>query len=74
MPKTDGAQDVRAKKILEINAEHKIYQKIKALFENDKDAAKDIALVLLDEAKLIEGLEIENMERFVSLVSKYIAE
>ncbi|MBQ4542146.1 MAG: molecular chaperone HtpG [Clostridia bacterium] len=74
MPKTDGAQDVRAKKILEINAEHKIYQKVKSLFETDKDAAKDIALVLLDEAKLIEGIEIEDMERFVSLVSKYIAE
>jgi HSP90 family molecular chaperone len=44
------------------------------LFETDKDAAKDISFVLLDEAKLIEGLEVENMERFVSLVSKYIAE
>ena len=30
MPQTDGAQDVRAKKILEINAEHKIYGKIKS--------------------------------------------
>ena len=74
MPQTDGAQDVRAKKILEINAEHKIYGKIKSLYETDKDAAKDISIVLLDEAKLIEGLEVENMERFVSLVSKYIAE
>lgn len=74
MPKTDGAQDVRAKKILEINAEHKIYEKLKALFETDKEAVKEISLVLLDEAKLIEGLEVENMERFVSLVSKYMAE
>ncbi len=73
MPNTDGAQDVRAKKILEINAEHEIYSKIKSLYETDKDAAKDISIVLLEEAKLIEGLEIENMERFVSLVSKYIS-
>ena len=74
MPKTDGAQDVRAKKILEINAEHKIYEKMKKLYQDDQEALKEIALVLLDEAKLIEGLDIEDMERFVSLVSKHMAE
>ena len=74
MPNDDGAQDVRAKKILEINAEHKIYAKMKNLFETNKDSVKEISLVLLDTAKLIEGLEIEDMERFVSLMSKYMAE
>lgn len=75
MPQNDeGAQDVRAKKILEINAEHKIYEKMKRLYTENQDALKEISLVLLDQAKLIEGLEIEDMERFVSLVSKYIAE
>ncbi len=75
MPNGDPTtQEIRAKKILEINAEHKIYEKMKNLFENDKDALKDISLVILDEAKLIEGLPVEDMERFVSLVSKYMAE
>ncbi len=73
MPKTDGAQDVRAKKILEINAEHKIYEKMKNLYSSNQDDLKEISRVLLDQAKLIEGLEIEDMEQFVSLVSKHIA-
>ena len=41
---------------------------------SNKDSVKEISLVLLDTAKLIEGLEIEDMERFVSLMSKYMAE
>ena len=75
MPAGDNeAQDIRAKKILEINAEHKIYQKLKSLFETDKDRVKEISEVLLGQAKLVEGLPIEDMERFVSLISKNIAE
>ena len=74
MPKNDeSAQDVRAKKILEINAEHDIYAKIKTLYETDKESLKEVAEVLLGEAKLIEGLEIEDMSRFVALVSKHIS-
>ena len=74
MPKNDeSAQDVRAKKILEINPDHEIYSKIKTLFETDKESLKEVAEVLLGEAKLIEGLEIEDLGRFVSLVSKHIA-
>ena len=69
-----NAQNVRAKKVLEINSEHKIYNKIKGLFENNKDELKEIAEVLLCEAKLIEGLPVEDMARFVSLVTKYMAE
>lgn len=75
MPQGDpSTQDIRAKKILEINAEHKIYEKMKSLFGTNDEAIKEIATVLLDEAKLIEGLPIEDMEKFVSLVSKYMAE
>lgn len=75
MPAGDpSAQDIRAKKVLEINSEHKIYEKMKSLFETDKDALKEIAQVLVDEAKLIEGLPVEDMGRFVSLATKYMAE
>ena len=75
MPQGDpNAQDVRAKKVLEINSEHKIYEKIKNLFETNKDELKEVAEVLLDEAKLIEGLPVEDMGKFVNLATKYIAE
>ena len=72
LPQGDpSAQDIRAKKVLEINSEHKIYQKMKTLFSDNKDAVKEIAEVLLDEAKLIEGLPVEDMSRFVTLTSKF---
>ena len=69
----ESAQDIRAKKILEINAEHKIYSKMKGLFEANQEELKEISVVLLDIAKLVEGLPVEDMERFASLVSKHMA-
>ena len=73
MPNTDANQDIRAKKILQINREHKIYEKIKTLFDEDKDSLKEISRVLLDEAKLIEGLPIEDTARFVELATKHMS-
>ena len=73
MPNSDANQDIRAKKILQINRNHKIYEKIKSLHESNQDALKEISRVLLDEAKLIEGLPIEDTARFVELATKYIA-
>ena len=39
-----------------------------------KDDLKEISRLLLDEAKLIEGLPIEDTARFVELATKFIAE
>ena len=69
-----SVQGVRAKKVLEINTEHKIYEKLKSLFETNQDELKELAEVLLDEAKLVEGLPVEDMSRFVELASKFMAE
>ncbi len=76
MPKTgnDATHEIKAKKILEINPTHKIYEKIKKLYADNQDGLKEFAEVLLDEAKLLEGLEIEDMGKFVSLSTKYMAE
>ena len=73
MPNTDANQDIRAKKILQINREHKIFEKIKTLFESDKESLKEISKVLLDEAKLIEGLPVDDIAGFVELATKYIS-
>ena len=74
MPNTDVNQDIRAKKVLQINNKHKVYDKIKALYNDNQEALKEVALVLLDEAKLIEGLPIEDPTKFVELATKYISE
>ena len=74
MPTNDANNpNVRAKKILEINAEHEIYQKIKKLFAENKEELKEVAFVLLDEAKLAEGLPIEDTSKFIASVTKLIA-
>ena len=76
MPKTgnDATHEIKAKKILEINPTHKIYEKIKKLYADNQDGLKEFVEVLLDEAKLLEGLEVEDMGKFVSLSTKYMAE
>ena len=75
MPKGDpNSQNVRAKKVLEINREHKVFDKIKTLFDTNKHDLKEFAEVLLCEAKLIEGLPVEDMGRFVELVTKFITD
>ena len=58
---------------MQINREHKIFEKIKTLFESDKESLKEISKVLLDEAKLIEGLPVDDIAGFVELATKYIS-
>ena len=73
IPNAGGTENLRAKKILEINAEHKIYEKIKSLYKENQDDLKEVAEILLNQAKLIEGLPIEDVDRFVNLTTKYLS-
>ena len=74
MPANDANNpNVQAKKILEINAEHEIYSKIKTLYAENQDELKEVALVLLNEAKLAEGLPIEDPSTFIELVTKFLS-
>ena len=53
-------QKVKAQTALEINDSHPIAQKIKDLYENDKEELKKYTQVLYAQARLIEGLPVEN--------------
>lgn len=55
---------VKSEKALEINASHPIYDKLKSLYESDKDKLKIYAGLLYDQALLIEGMSIENPLEF----------
>ena len=70
MPNADGK--IHADKILEINAEHKIVDKLKELYESDKDALKKYTVVLYGEARLLEGLSLDDVTGFCSAVSDII--
>lgn len=61
---------VQAKTTLEINGNHQIANKLKELFNNDKDGLKKYAKILYAQAKLIEGLSIDNPTE----ISNYICD
>lgn len=60
-----GQGNIKAEKILEINLNHSVTEKIKNVFKNDKQALKNYAIVLYNQARLLEGLPIENVSEFV---------
>lgn len=70
MPNSDGK--VSAEKILEINAAHKVTEKLKELYNSDKDTLKKYATVLYEQARLLEGLPIDDVPAFVTAMSDII--
>lgn len=61
-----------ATKILEINANHKIYETIKESYKNDQDKLKKIAKVLYSQALLIEGMNLENPTEIANIICEII--
>ena len=66
-------QKVKAQTALEINDSHPIAQKIKNLYANDKEELKKYTKVLYSQARLIEGLPIENPTEISNLICEIIA-
>ena len=67
MPGTEG-QNIKAETVLEINREHPIKEKLLALFENDKEKLADYSKILYAQARLINGLNLENPAEISDLV------
>lgn len=65
-----GSGNVAAEYALEINVSHPIADKIKELFESDKEKLKTYTKLLYNQARLIGGLTIENPAEFASLISE----
>lgn len=70
MPFDNG---VTANKVLGINENHEIAKKIKDLYTNDKEELKNYTKILYAEARLIEGLSIENPTEISNLICEYLA-
>jgi len=66
MPMND--QKVKAEIVLEINANHPIAAKLTELFESDKDKAGEYAKILYAQARLIEGLSVENPTELSNMI------
>ena len=66
-------QKVKAELVLEINENHPIVNKLKMLYNSDKDELIKFAQVLYTEARLIEGLPIENPTEISNIICDIIS-
>lgn len=63
---------MKATRILEINPNHEIFTALQKVYEQDKDAVKDYAELLYDQALLIEGFPIENPTEFSKKICEFM--
>ena len=64
---------VKAQTVLEINKAHPIVNKLKELYKDNKDELKNYTKILYSQARLIEGLSIENPTEISNLVCELMA-
>ena len=69
-----GDQKVQAERVLELNADHPVFAKLKELFASNPDKVKSYAGLLYNQALLIEGLPIEDPVAFSTAVCDLMAE
>ena len=67
-------EKIKAQTILEINEKHPIAKKIKDLYKNDKEELEKYTKVIYAQARLIEGMSIDNPTEISSLVCELISE
>ena len=66
-------EDVKAEIVLEINDKHPIADKLKDLYESDKDELSKYTKILYNQARLIEGLNVDNPSELASMICDYLS-
>lgn len=66
-------QKVKAERVLEINANHPVFNTLTKLFDSDKDKVKTYAHLLYSQAMLIEGMPIEDPVEFSNQICELMA-
>ncbi len=66
-------QKINAEKILEINSKHSIAKKLKELYKKNKKELKEYTKILYAEARMIEGLPIENPTELATLICEKLS-
>ena len=61
-------EEVKADIVLEINEKHPIADKLHELYISDKEALADYTKILYNQARLIEGLSIDNPTELTNLI------
>lgn len=73
MPNADK-EKVKAQRVLEINANHPIFQKLCDLYQNDKEKLKEYTSLLYTQSLLIEGISIEDPVDFSNKICQLMVE
>ena len=66
-------ETIKAETVLEINESHPIKNKLIDLYNNNKEEFKKYTKILYSEARLIEGLPIDNPSEISSLICDIIS-
>ena len=65
-------ENVKATTILEINEKHPIFEKLKNLYQENPEAVKEYSKILYAQARLIEGLPIDNPTELSNLICDHL--
>lgn len=68
LPNSDG--NVSSEKVLELNPDHEVFNKLKDI--TDMEIIKNYAIVLYNEALMVEGIEIKDKKEFTEALNKII--
>lgn len=74
--KASGQKPPESKRVLELNMDHPVIEKIKALFESDREhpQLKDYSQILFDMAVVGEGGKLDNPGQFSKMVGDLMAQ
>ena len=74
--KASGQKPPESKRVLELNMDHPVIEKIKALFENDREnpQLKDYSQILFDMAVIGEGGKLDNPGQFSKMVGDLMSQ
>ena len=64
------AHNVKASRVLELNAEHPAFAALKSAYDSDKDKAAELSKILYAQALLIAGLPLDNPTEYTELICK----
>jgi molecular chaperone HtpG len=68
-----GENKLKAQKVLELNATHKVFAALKNAYETDKDKAAKLSKILYNQALLIAGLPLEDPSGYSEIVCDLIS-
>lgn len=66
-------EKVNSEKVLEINESHPIVEKLEELYKKDKNSLEKYTKILYAQARLIEGLPIDNPTEITNLICEVIS-